>query len=127
MKVSSILTITAIFVLVLIPSLHVPHLSDDYFYMAIANLHDQLGHYKEWSGRIVTNIFSAYMMKYASHTVYMSLNAMAFTSHADFFPSMCSIARKIQTIPYGDGSNFHSHVDSKPCTWRNIILVRWIC
>ena len=88
MKASPILTIAAIFILVLIPSLHVPHLSDDYFYMAIANLHDQLGHYKEWSGRIVTNIFSAYMMKYASHTAYMSLNAMAFTAIAVLISSL---------------------------------------
>ncbi|HGG8813943.1 MULTISPECIES: DUF6056 family protein [Enterobacter cloacae complex] len=103
MKVSSILTITAIFILVLIPSLHVPHLSDDYFYMAIANLHDQLGHYKEWSGRIVTNIFSAYMMKYASHTVYMSLNAMAFTAIAVLISSIpCAVLRgKFKLYPIG--------------------------
>ncbi|MEG5836652.1 DUF6056 family protein [Enterobacter bugandensis] len=103
MKVSSILTITTIFILVLIPSLHVPHLSDDYFYMAIANLHDQIGHYKEWSGRIVTNIFSAYMMKYASHTVYMILNAMAFTAIAVLISSLpCAVLRgKFKLYPVG--------------------------
>ncbi|EHK7736226.1 hypothetical protein IBJ21_004879, partial [Escherichia coli] len=103
MKVSPILTIAAIFILVLIPSLHVPHLSDDYFYMAIANLHDQLGHYKEWSGRIVTNIFSAYMMKYASHTAYMSLNAMAFTAIVVLISSLpCAVLRgKFKLYPMG--------------------------
>lgn len=103
MKISSIITIAVVFILVLIPSLHVPHLSDDYFYMAIANMHAQLGHYNEWSGRIVTNIFSAYMMKYVNHSIYMSLNALAFTSIAVLISSLpCALLHgKFKLSPVG--------------------------
>lgn len=71
------ISLLVIFVLILIPAIHTPMLSDDYYYISIANLHEQLAHYKEWSGRILTNMFSSYMMHYTPHAVYETLTAMA--------------------------------------------------
>lgn len=76
-KIYCLLAFIIIFVLVLIPALHTPMLSDDYYYVSIANLHDQVAHYREWSGRILTNMFSSYMMHYAPHALYETLTAMA--------------------------------------------------
>lgn len=79
-KIYCLLTSLVIFVLVLIPTLHTPMLSDDYYYISIANLHDQIAHYKEWSGRILTNMFSSYMMYYVPHALYEFLTAMALAA-----------------------------------------------
>ncbi|AKL10531.1 TPA: hypothetical protein I8271_004084 [Kluyvera intermedia] len=113
MKISSILTIAAIFILVLIPSLHVPHLADDYFYMGIANMHAQLEHYNEWSGRVITNVFSAYMIKYANHSFYMGLNAAAFTT----------IVVLISSLPY---TLLHGKFSVSPVGLIIIFTLMWI-
>lgn len=94
-KALSYLTLAVMFVLVLIPSLHVPMLSDDYYYYSfvIADPLSQFQHYMEWSGRIVTNVLSSYMMTYFSHTVYESLTASAFVMMLFFISCLPSAFR----------------------------------
>jgi len=68
-----------IFIAVLVPSLHVPMQSDDYAYYSLGlSLDAQLVHYMGWSGRIVTNTISSYLLNLLPHTGYEILNSAVF-------------------------------------------------
>lgn len=77
---NNLLILSVIFLLMLVPYLHTPVLSDDYYYYFHASLHEQIGHYLVWSGRLITNIFSSYMLKYVNHDIYQSLTAAALVA-----------------------------------------------
>jgi hypothetical protein len=67
------------FVVVLIPSLHIPMQSDDYAYYSLGlSLDAQLIHYLGWSGRIVTNIISSYLLNLFPHYGYEIVNSFVF-------------------------------------------------
>lgn len=72
---NNLLVLIIIFLLMLVPYLHTPVLSDDYYYYFHASLQEQIGHYLVWSGRLITNIFSSYMLKYVNHDIYQSLTS----------------------------------------------------
>ncbi|HHU0621272.1 TPA: DUF6056 family protein [Enterobacter bugandensis] len=77
---NNLLVLIIIFLLMLVPYLHTPVLSDDYYYYFHASLQEQIGHYLVWSGRLITNIFSSYMLKYVNHDIYQSLTAAALVA-----------------------------------------------
>ncbi|RMA89636.1 MULTISPECIES: DUF6056 family protein [unclassified Enterobacter] len=77
---NNIIVIGVIFLLMLVPYLHTPVLSDDYYYYFHASFREQIGHYLVWSGRVVTNIFSSYMLRYVNHDIYQALTAIALSA-----------------------------------------------
>ncbi len=77
------LTILAVFgilfVLVLIPSLSVPMLSDDFAYYTVGtDFSGQILHYMGWSGRIVSNSLSSYQLNLLPHAVLESVASLVF-------------------------------------------------
>ena len=78
---AGLMALPIVFLMILIPSLHVPMLSDDYYYYYSvgASLLAQYQHYMAWSGRIVTNMISGYMMNWLPHYVYETLTAIVFS------------------------------------------------
>lgn len=77
--ISPSLCFLAMFVIVLIPSLHIPMQSDDYAYYSLGlSLDAQLIHYLGWSGRIVTNIISSYLLNLFPHYGYEIINSFVF-------------------------------------------------
>lgn len=95
-----LLAFIMVFLLVLIPALHTPMLSDDYYYTSIANLQEQFAHYREWSGRIITNMFSSYMMHYTPHALYETLTALALAATIFFISSIPNALFKNEIKPH---------------------------
>ncbi|MCE1340228.1 DUF6056 family protein [Enterobacter asburiae] len=112
-KIYCLLASLVIFALVLIPSLHTPMLSDDYYYISIANLHDQIAHYREWSGRILTNMLSSYMMYYVPNALYETLTAIALTATICFIACIPNALMKNEL-------NFH------PLSALGLFALYWI-
>ncbi|MDI3184642.1 DUF3329 domain-containing protein [Pseudomonas paracarnis] len=79
-RISFCLALAAVFIAVLVPSLHVPMQSDDFAYYSLGlSLDAQLVHYMGWSGRIVTNFISSYLLNLLPHFAYETVNAFVFT------------------------------------------------
>lgn len=79
-SISFRLALVLVFVAVLIPSLHIPMQSDDFAYYSLGlSMDAQLVHYMGWSGRIVTNIISSYLLNLLPHFAYEIVNAFVFT------------------------------------------------
>lgn len=79
-RISFGLALAFVFIAVLIPSLHVPMQSDDFAYYSLGlSLDAQLVHYMGWSGRIVTNFISSYLLNLFPHFAYETVNSLVFT------------------------------------------------
>ncbi|MBW9244078.1 DUF3329 domain-containing protein [Pseudomonas paracarnis] len=79
-RISFGLALAFVFIAVLIPSLHVPMQSDDFAYYSLGlSLDAQIVHYMGWSGRIVTNFISSYLLNVLPHFAYETVNAAVFT------------------------------------------------
>ncbi|HCP53924.1 MAG: hypothetical protein CMK72_04630 [Pseudomonadaceae bacterium] len=78
-RLSFILALILLFFVVLIPSIHVPMQADDFAYYGLGlSIGEQLNHYLSWSGRIVTNIISAYLLNLLPHFAYEVVNTVVF-------------------------------------------------
>jgi len=78
-RIMFLLALAFVFVAVLIPSLHVPMQSDDFAYYSLGlSLDAQLVHYMGWSGRIVTNTISSYLLNLLPHFAYETVNSFVF-------------------------------------------------
>ncbi|REF27779.1 hypothetical protein BDD26_2599 [Xenorhabdus cabanillasii] len=101
-KYAGLMAFGIVFVMILIPSLHVPMLSDDfYYYHAVgSSLLGQYQHYMWWSGRIVTNMISSYMMNWLPHAVYEGLTAIAFSTMLYLYACLPSVAQDRKLKPH---------------------------
>lgn len=76
----AILSIIAVFTAIVVPSLHVPMQSDDFAYYSLGlSIDAQLVHYMGWSGRIVTNTISSYLLNLFPHDIYEVINSVVFS------------------------------------------------
>lgn len=91
-----------VFILVLVPSLNVPMLSDDYYYYYVIgpSLPTQIQHYMAWSGRLITNIISGYMMNWLPHYIYEGLTALALSLMIFFYASIPSAIENKKIEPH---------------------------
>jgi len=79
-RIMFVLALLFVFVAILVPSLHVPMQSDDFAYYSLGlSLDAQLVHYMGWSGRIVTNTISSYLLNLLPHFAYETVNSIVFT------------------------------------------------
>lgn len=91
-KTKIIITMLIIYVLILIPSMHIPMHSDDYFYYFLGNSPKEIyDHYIIWSGRVLANTISSTLLFNFNHTVVEIINSLAFLGLC-FFISIIPIA-----------------------------------
>lgn len=75
-KISSIIIV---FILILIPSLHIPMHSDDYDYALKGNsLSEHIKHYLNWSGRFITDYISTILLN-LNYYIREIINSIIFT------------------------------------------------
>ena len=68
-----------IYILIYIPSYHVPFHSDDYlFYMRGISLEALFRHYMTWEGRLIGDYIGALLLHFFSRPVYMAINSFVF-------------------------------------------------
>lgn len=68
-----------IFMLIIGPSLKIPLHSDDYsYFLQGISLEAKYKHYMEWSGRVITDFISSFLLTQFSRGVYSAINSLAF-------------------------------------------------
>lgn len=71
------LVVLAAFVLVYICALMVPFHSDDYsYFLQGLSVKNRIEHYFNWSGRLITDFTSSYLLNLFSHPIYMAINTL---------------------------------------------------
>ncbi|WP_313374660.1 DUF6056 family protein [Chishuiella sp.] len=74
-----ILNALIIYIIILIPSLNTPFQSDDYsYFLKGISWENSISHYMGWSGRLITDFTSSFLLKYLPYIIYESLNACVF-------------------------------------------------
>lgn len=74
-----IVTVISIYILILIPSLNTPIQSDDYaYFLKGISLDNTISHYMGWSGRLVVDFTSSFMLKYLPYSLYEVINSFVF-------------------------------------------------
>lgn len=79
------------FVIILVPSVHVPMHSDDYHYILKGmSINAEITHYLGWSGRVVADMISPFLLVFFPTKVIGIINAICFVS----------VSLLISVIPY---------------------------
>lgn len=74
-----IVTAISIYILILIPSLNTPFQSDDYaYFLKGISLDNTISHYMGWSGRLVVDFTSSFILKYLPYFLYEMINSFVF-------------------------------------------------
>lgn len=74
-------TLFFIFALFSMIALKVPLHSDDYSYaLKLLSFHDRVHQYFAWSGRVVADFISSFLLRSFSHTIYSLINSFAATA-----------------------------------------------
>ena len=74
-----VLSAILIFILIYIPSFHVPFHSDDYKFYLMGTSFDALyNHYMNWEGRLISDYTASLLLNLFSRPIYMGINASAF-------------------------------------------------
>lgn len=74
-----IVTAISIYILILIPSLNTPFQSDDYaYFLKDISLDNTISHYMGWSGRLVVDFTSSFILKYLPYFLYEIINSFVF-------------------------------------------------
>lgn len=74
-----VINILIIYLLILMPSIFTPFQSDDYFYyLKGISLNKTIIHYLGWSGRIVTDTMSSFLLSSLPYYLYEAINALIF-------------------------------------------------
>lgn len=73
------LSLFAIYILILIPSLYTPFHSDDYsYFLKGVSIDKTISHYMDWSGRLITDFTSSLLLNYLPYYLYEAINAFVF-------------------------------------------------
>lgn len=76
---SFIITSLCIYILILIPSLNTPVQSDDYsYFLKGISLNNTISHYMGWSGRLVVDFTSSFILRYLPYFLYEMINSFVF-------------------------------------------------
>lgn len=68
-----------IYLLILLPSINTPFQSDDYtYFLKGISYENTIANYLGWSGRLVVDFISSFLLNYLPYTVYEMLNAFVF-------------------------------------------------
>ncbi|NNA99532.1 DUF3329 domain-containing protein [Pseudomonas gessardii] len=95
-KIGFYFSLVMVFVAILVPSLQVPMQSDDFAYYTLGTSFDaQIVHYLGWSGRLVTNTISSYLLNLLPHFAYEIVNSIVFLLLVLF---ICLMPRPFQSI-----------------------------
>lgn len=74
-----IISAMAIYILIYSVALNIPFHSDDYGYFSQGlSLENRINHYLSWSGRLITDFTSSYLLNLFSFTVYSAINSLVF-------------------------------------------------
>lgn len=106
-----------IYILILIPSLNVPFQSDDYsYFLKGISLEKTISHYMGWSGRLITDFTSSFLLKYLPYIIYESINSLVFLC-------MCVF---VSIIPIVISNSEKVHKGFSSTTLWIIFLAYWI-
>jgi len=95
-----IISLAFIYALTAFISLHVPMNSDDYAYsLRDLSLDSAIGHYMEWSGRIVSDFISTSLLTLFPRSVYLAINALILPAMAFFMAKAASAAGNRSVSP----------------------------
>lgn len=113
---SYIFSIVFIYLLILIPSLNTPFQSDDYsYFLQGIDLTARWKHYMGWSGRIVNDFTSSFLLSQLPYVVYEAIHALIFVL-------MCMF---VSMIPAFISQNGESEKLSPYILWT-IFIAYWI-
>lgn len=74
-----VVTAISIYILILIPSLNTPFQSDDYsYFLKGISWNSTISHYMGWSGRLIVDFTSSFLLKYLPYFLYEAINSFVF-------------------------------------------------